>query len=675
MIYALLLKFNSNMKFKIKDIILWPIKNGEKNKIISFEDNFINVIVGDSQTGKSAIIPIIDYCLGSSKCTIPIGPIRHYTSWFGLRIQLKNYQLLIVRKSPLDQTQSSLYYFKESELVDIPDTIEGSNSVVDEVVNRLNQLFKLPDIDFAIDNQVEIKPYERRPSYKDFLAFCFQPQHIIANPYTLFYKADTIEHRFKLQTIFPLALGLIKGDSLALRKKIKDIEDELKIKKRELEERKKIVSGWEDEFSSYYVKCIELGILKDVPYPEKDWKLDNYIAYLKNVPEIAKSTPYPTIKTGTNERYIKYISSLESEENRLLNELTDLKLKLKLIEDFTKVNNSFNNSIDNQNIRLEVARGGWLEEKLNKLACCPFCNSENLKAQAEIETLLNNISIISQKTKKLDQSRNSFEKEKYEIEKLIKNKESEINSVRVQLNRLQSEFANEQKKINDIKVLFRFIGRVESALENIKDIHSNSKLVDSIYKLETDLSKLKNRLPDNSYQTRLSIILNTVGNRLVAYKRILRVENYNNPTTIDIKQLTLKVDSNNSSKDYLWEIGSGSNWLGYHIATILSLHEFFLTIKNDNYVPSFIVFDQPTQTYFPEGVDENASRSDDIDRVNSIFRSFNEFFLMTNKETQIIVLEHASNKFWGEVNNIIPVGERWKQENDTALIPLAWMQE
>ena len=77
------------MKFRIKDIVLWPTKEGVEKKVINFDGDFIYVIVGDSQTGKSAIIPIIDYCLGSGKCSIPVGPIREFTSWFGVRVQLK----------------------------------------------------------------------------------------------------------------------------------------------------------------------------------------------------------------------------------------------------------------------------------------------------------------------------------------------------------------------------------------------------------------------------------------------------------------------------------------------------------------------------------------------------------------------------------------------------------
>ena len=40
------------------------------------------------------------------------------------------------------------------------------------------------------------------PSFRDMAAFNFQPQHIIANPYTLFFKADTTEHREKLKVVF-----------------------------------------------------------------------------------------------------------------------------------------------------------------------------------------------------------------------------------------------------------------------------------------------------------------------------------------------------------------------------------------------------------------------------------------------------------------------------------------
>jgi len=44
---------------------------GGRRREIDFDPDTVNVITGASGTGKSAIIDAIDYCLGSSKCSLP----------------------------------------------------------------------------------------------------------------------------------------------------------------------------------------------------------------------------------------------------------------------------------------------------------------------------------------------------------------------------------------------------------------------------------------------------------------------------------------------------------------------------------------------------------------------------------------------------------------------------
>ena len=79
-----------------------------------------------------------------------------------------------------------------------------------------------------------------------------------------------------------------------------------------------------------------------------------------------------------------------------------------------------------------------------------------------------------------------------------------------------------------------------------------------------------------------------------------------------IPELTVKV-IRGSRDDYLWEIGSGANWLAYHVALIIALQEFFLRDVN-HAVPGFLVFDQPSQVYFPkrrsDADDEEGPRSE-----------------------------------------------------------------
>ena len=65
-----------------------------------------------------------------------------------------------------------------------------------------------------------------------------------------------------------------------------------------------------------------------------------------------------------------------------------------------------------------------------------------------------------------------------------------------------------------------------------------------------------------------------------------------------IKDLTVRVKNQTGRDDYLWEIGSASNWLSYHMSLILALQHFFQSKSSVN-VPNFIIFDQPSQVYFP----------------------------------------------------------------------------
>lgn len=73
------------MYFQLRKLILWPRHDGEP-RIVEFHLGVVNVISGASKTGKSAVIPIIDYCLASDKCAIPVGVIRENCSWFGVLI-------------------------------------------------------------------------------------------------------------------------------------------------------------------------------------------------------------------------------------------------------------------------------------------------------------------------------------------------------------------------------------------------------------------------------------------------------------------------------------------------------------------------------------------------------------------------------------------------------------
>ena len=61
------------MRLAILKIILWPKEVSNGPKILPFAPGKINIVTGESGSGKSALTWIIDYCLGSDKCSIPVG--------------------------------------------------------------------------------------------------------------------------------------------------------------------------------------------------------------------------------------------------------------------------------------------------------------------------------------------------------------------------------------------------------------------------------------------------------------------------------------------------------------------------------------------------------------------------------------------------------------------------
>lgn len=186
------------MKLFIKQLILWPKDHTKPTRVIPFATDKINVLTGESGTGKSTISSIIDYCLGSGKCTIPIGMIRDKCEWYGVLLELDTGELLLARHDPDNDQITGKMYIAEGVSVKVPSVITTHNIDVSTVKEKMNNLANIPKIAILGGPEEDSTDY---PSFRDMAAFNFQPQHIVANPYTLFFKADTTQHRDKLNWV------------------------------------------------------------------------------------------------------------------------------------------------------------------------------------------------------------------------------------------------------------------------------------------------------------------------------------------------------------------------------------------------------------------------------------------------------------------------------------------
>jgi hypothetical protein len=158
----------------------------------------------------------------------------------------------------------------------------------------------------------------------------------------------------------------------------------------------------------------------------------------------------------------------------------------------------------------------------------------------------------------------------------------------------------------------------------------------------------------------------------------LDAERPSDPAELNINDLTIRVTGSTGRPDFLWEIGSGANWLSYHVAAMLGLHELFLSQKG-NPVPSLLVLDQPSQVYFPrklaghkvEGV-EVPLADEDVAAVKKVFDVLGEAATGGPQTLQVLVLDHAGAEVWADTPGVNLV-EEWR--DGRALVPAEWLQE
>ncbi len=650
------------MKFQIEKLILWPKKVKYNYKAIDFDTNSVNVITGDSRTGKSAIIPIIDYCLASGECYIPTQTIRNACSWFGIVVNLENSKVLLARREPGIQKSTSDMMFVQGEEIDIPEVPE-KNANCQVVKQFLDEYARLSFLD------TDESYYGSRPAFRDLMSFCFQPQNVVANANILFYKTDKTDHRNKLINIFPYVLGAITPKVLSARQELLELQRKLNRKERDYEKLCELTVRWENEINAWISVAIELGLLNE---DVGNMSFDSKLVYLQN---LTKANTEEKILKGDNIiKNSQELVSLKENENELALKLT--KYKNRYVE-MSRLMNSV--SEYREALSIQVERLGiteWLNEKAQKEHICPVCQqkcSDDTQRNIYLHRLEENIS----KRKKVEEVPAAFEREYEMVQDKIQKLTDELVSIqkriRIEENKIKQSNENNVNNPNRYTLdgISRFLGKIEYASDTIASLEADGELMAEIESLRLRIAELKKIADESVIKRKIENAITKISVKQMELLKLMDAERPDDPFRLDYKNLTVEVDGEDGRKDYLWEIGSGSNWLAYHISTILGLQEFFATFQSS--VPNFVVFDQPSQVYFPhDSIDDKKIKDLDRNAVRSIFITMAKSISNVHNNMQILVLEHADDSIYGDVQGVNEVCV-WR--NGEKLIPLEWIEE
>jgi hypothetical protein len=118
------------------------------------------------------------------------------------------------------------------------------------------------------------------------------------------------------------------------------------------------------------------------------------------------------------------------------------------------------------------------------------------------------------------------------------------------------------------------------------------------------VAMLEQELDPDAARERLDTFLNIIGRYMTEYSDGLELEHRGSQLRLDPRSLTVIADTLNGPVP-LFRMGSGENWVGYHVLAHLALHKWFRQKRRP--VPAFLFLDQPSQAHYPPEKDAEGS--------------------------------------------------------------------
>lgn len=213
-------------------------------------------------------------------------------------------------------------------------------------------------------------------------------------------------------------------------------------------------------------------------------------------------------------------------------------------------------------------------------------------------------------------------------------------------------------------------GRIQHFLDTTAAADSTEleRLADVVRVRQRAVDALEERLDPDAIREELAGRLAVVASDITEYSRRLELE-HTGAVWLDLQRLTVMTDTEEGAAP-LFRVGSAANWIGYHLATHLALHRYF--ILHDRPVPSFLMLDQPTQAYYPSDVEQQEGvpeGENDRAAVRRMFELMRDVVQELAPGLQIIVCDHAN------------LPEKWFQDSvchnwrdGRKLIPDEWIK-
>lgn len=629
------------MNFYIDKMLLW-LKNGNL-RVLPFSNDKVNVITGNSKTGKTAILEIIDYCLCGSKDTVVISyeHIAENVAWYGIRFFINDKCYTIARGEISEKGKfSNSYYF--SQTGEIPDQpcIKMEEPQIKAILEK----------EFSIDNEITItyggKSVRKNTklSFRYFLMLNTLSKDVIDNGKAFFDKMHIERYRDVWPQIFDLAFGVTNFDTLQTQKKIAEIQKEIYALELERKKAAKRLELRTDNILLLVKRAKEAGII------DESLSVDEAFNLLEEL-----------INDGAKSFSTEF--SIEQESEKLQQEHDKLALQLTKLQRFKKSYSAYRNKLRQE------------EDSLKPITYIQQQFTTNTRG--EYHQFLINLSNELKKVKVAIKEQKPFE---YDVDHKIQELTDRIKQLDAQLSKTAHV---EYRTIPTAQKLISF-GEIKAEYNRIEFREEDNQLEEKLAQKEKQLQEYEGETIGITESRELTVkTLNEFIQSYIHHAKSELDEYGEYGAWFDYKRAALTLKKHKAAA--IANISSSSDHLYMHLCLFAGLHHMLLS-ENSHYVPSFLIIDQPSRPYFNTAEysyaeSESAiSNKADWSKVKGIFTLWDYFFeqiMEQGKHFQIIMLEHVSESAWkgckyvnlvdifdGEENALIPIKKESTNSNN-----------
>ncbi|HEV7584852.1 MAG TPA: DUF3732 domain-containing protein [Solirubrobacteraceae bacterium] len=616
----------------------------------------LNIITGDSRTGKSSIINTLRFLLGSGSPHAPHGPIQQSIAWYGLRGHVEQTPFFIGRPAPAPDTETSETMLSIGDGAAPAFEELSANTTSDALRGYLGGLIGIAD-----NRNIPAVGQTRHALAATFvhsLHYCFQGQGEIANPDILFHRQNREWMPQTIRDTLPYFLGAQGTDDLRKREELTQCRRDLRRVQQRVRAAESERTAGLDRAGSLIAEARDVGLASATEQPGDLGQARGVLRAVLDTPNAA------AVEIGGE------FERLRGRRGEINNALRDIAEQLRGLEDFASAEHDYGAELHEQHARL--ASIGLIPGE-SAGAACVLCG-QTLGAEASpareavvrsLERAERRVELAQRDRPLIAQARESILERRQALRDALREVDQALEALAAQ----EEAVAGARDAIN-VQSYVR--GRIAQYLDSSQDTGDQEleRLRAELASLEAHVNELAERLDAEALRSRTTSLLRTVSRQMTDWARQLDLEHSADGAQIDIDRLTIVADTDQGPA-YMdrGEIGSGMNWVGYHLTAHLALQDFF--IRNTRPVPHFLVLDQPSQAFFPRdrelGGDLDELTDTDREHTRQLYELVHQVVSGLDGRLQVIALDHADFEDDWFAESVV---QRWR--DGEALIPKPW---